>query len=84
MAAAGAASAATSSEPQRSSAAARPAVIPYVPHDEAPQLKTWTASPKDTSQASSSARVDGSAPRPGASTKKSSSVGSSPAPATSR
>src|SRR4051812_32387721 len=47
-------------------------------------LKTCAASPKDTSTGRRSARCARSAPRPGASTKKSSRVGSSPAPATRR
>jgi hypothetical protein len=83
IAAAGAARSPAGIEPQRSTAAARPAGEPYVPHDAGPMLKTCAASPNDTSAGRRSARCAGSASRPGASTKKSSSVGSSPAPATS-
>src|SRR3954447_25782439 len=83
-AAAGAARSAAGSEPQRSIAAARPAGEPYAPTDAGPMLKTCAASPKDTSTGRRSARCARSAPRPGASTKKSSRVGSSPAPATRR
>ncbi len=83
-AAAGAVSSASGIEPNRSTAAASPAGSPYTPQEAAPAPKTWTASPKETSMSSSGARSAGSAPAPGAVTKKSSRVGSPPGGATMR
>ena len=57
--------------------------MPYAPTDAAPMLNTWTASPNETLIGTSSARAPGSAPRPGASTKKSSSTGARPGATTS-
>ena len=69
--------------PKRSAAAQIPAGLPYAPHEDAPMLNTWMTSPNDTSAGTSGARPAGSAPRPGASTKKSSSTSSRPGAATS-
>src|SRR5215208_3323193 len=83
MAAAGAARSARGSDPKRLAASDTPAGTPYVPTDAGPALNTWVTSPKVTGIGTSSSRRDGSAPRPGASTKKSSSVAAPPGWATS-
>ena len=69
--------------PNRAVASWIPAGVPYVPTDAAPMLNTWMASPNETVIGISSARASGSPPRPGASTKKSSSTGVWPGAATS-
>src|SRR6185437_13824087 len=79
--AAGAASSASSIVPQRLIASHTPAGAPYTPHEAGPMWNTCTASPNDTSTASSSATLPSLA-RVGACTKKSSKAGSSPPPAT--
>ena len=81
--AAGRTSSASGTLPYRRAASQIPAGTPNVPTDAAPMLNTWIASPKETLIGTSSSRRAGSAPRPGASTKKSSRTGSSPGGATS-
>ena len=73
--AAGLTKSASGTRPKRADASHTPAGIPYVPTDAAPMLNTWIASPNETVIGISSSRASESAPRPGASTKKSSSTG---------
>ena len=50
----------------RAAASHSPAGTPYAPTDAAPMLNTWSASPKETSTATSGARPCAAAPCPGA------------------
>ena len=81
---AGAVSSASGARPNPATAAASPAGVPYVPQEAAPAWKTWVASPKSTVTARNGARSLRSRPRPGVSTKKSSSTASPPGGTTSR
>ena len=73
-------SSASGIEPKRSSACARPAVVPYAPHEDAPTLKTCVApGANSTSIGTSGAGSRSPRSRPGAETKKSSRWSSPPA-----
>jgi hypothetical protein len=60
-----------------------PAGVPWMPHDAGADVERLLGVAEGDDHGSSEPCVPGGAPRPGASTKKSSSTGSSPARATS-